>query len=169
MSVEVLHPAAGPGRSVTGQGRRRWRRPASSFGAVYLMYALLIPDTPGLAALRALIDELGLTQILIIMSRAMHTTRGFADTLVSYLHPIYQAIYGYLHSQVTTGPPLFHGPDDEHTAEKLMTDWIATIRSITRRFHLSEREVVTLAGTCHVPHLPRPVGSPHASPADDGS
>ena len=103
----------------------------SGFGAIYLLHALLMPDTPGLAAFRALIDELGIAQILINMSRAVHTTRGFVDILVACLHPMYQAVHGYLSSQLANGPQLFHGSDDEHTAAKFMADWIAAIQSIT--------------------------------------
>ena len=48
----------------------------AGFGAILVMHALLMPDTPGLAALRARIDELGMGPALINLSQQMMQPRG---------------------------------------------------------------------------------------------
>lgn len=72
----------------------------SAFGAMYLMHALLMPDTPGLAALRARIDELGITQMLMGMASGRRTTRGFVSNVIGCLHPL---VFGNLRLAVQPG------------------------------------------------------------------
>jgi hypothetical protein len=102
----------------------------AGFGAMYILHAFLMPDTPGLAALRTLIDELGIGPILVMAGRGIRGTRGFANQLVACLHPMYRAIYNLLDRQVSTGPPLLHGPGERDSAEKFMADWMQAIRII---------------------------------------
>ena len=45
-------------------------------GALYLMHALLMPDIPGLAALRAIIDAFGAGPILLQTSRGPQRRLG---------------------------------------------------------------------------------------------
>jgi hypothetical protein len=105
---------------------RRVTHELMAFGALYFMHALLMPDTPGLAALRALIHQMGIGQALMAMSLGGHRTRNFNDNLVSCLHPIYQVIHHLLSTQATTGPPLW--PSGEDAAQKYMAGWLDTIK-----------------------------------------
>jgi hypothetical protein len=103
----------------------------SGFGAMYLMHGLLMPDTPGLAALRNFIDDAGLREFVLTMSVGLMETRGFVNKLVTCMsHPVYSMISDALKAQIENGPPLLHGPDEKHTGEAFMDDWINTIRGI---------------------------------------
>jgi hypothetical protein len=109
----------------------------AGFGVLYLMHALLMPDTPALSALRALIDELGIAQLLMAMSQGAYTTSGFAHHLVACLHPWYWALHDLLTSHAANGPPLFHRPDGGHTAEQFMQDWIAALTNCATRTNVT--------------------------------
>ncbi|MET8008070.1 hypothetical protein [Nonomuraea glycinis] len=102
----------------------------SGFGAMYFMHALLMPETPGLTALRARIDKLGVGTLLMIMCTGMNRTHDAAANLISCLDPWLDAIYDHLLDQVTNGPPLLHGPDSKETADKYMESWIAAIKNL---------------------------------------
>jgi hypothetical protein len=100
------------------------------FGSLYLLHALGMPDTPGHAALRVLIDALGIGQMLLNSYRSMFTTHGFAFSVLPCLHPAYLTIHQLLTNQVANGPPLF--PDNIHAAEKFMADWMTTLKNAKR-------------------------------------
>jgi hypothetical protein len=108
-------------------------------GSLYLLHALLMPDTPGLAALRATIDDLGLGPFLLQTVRDLLTTDdtktfstdGFASTVVSCLHPFTMTIGQMLHDQMKSGPPLL--PDNVPGAEKFMADWMTTLKDTARQ------------------------------------
>jgi hypothetical protein len=61
----------------------------AGFGGLLVMHALLMPDTPGLAALRAGIDELGMGLALMGLFRQMMRPRGIAFAIASCLQPTY--------------------------------------------------------------------------------
>ena len=104
----------------------------AAIGRLYLFHALLMPDTPGLAALRATIDGLGMGPWLLQTFRNLlptdgsssFSTDGFASTVVGCLHPFTLTIHRLLTDQIESGPPLL--PDNDHDAEKFMADWMTT-------------------------------------------
>jgi hypothetical protein len=110
-------------------------------GWTYLFHALLMPDTLGLAALRATIDDLGIGPWLLQTFRNLlstdetnvFSTYGFASTVVSCLHPFTMAIGQLLHDQMASGPPLV--PDNVHDAEKFVADWMSTLTDTARQRH----------------------------------
>jgi hypothetical protein len=100
-------------------------------GSLYLFHALLMPDTPGLAALRAEIDGLGMGSWLMRTARDIQSTDGFAFTVVGCLHPVVSTIHKFLSGQIESGPPLL--PDNDHDAETFMADWMTTLKNIARQ------------------------------------
>ncbi|WP_432867360.1 hypothetical protein [Microbispora rosea] len=133
--VVMRYDPLGAVRSASIKQLRRARKVLyglSGFGAMYLMHALLMPDTPGLAALRARIDELGVGLLLMDMCTGMNRTRYAAANLVSCLEPWPGAIYELLSDQVVSGPPLIEGPDSEETGERFMEEWLAAMASLRR-------------------------------------
>jgi hypothetical protein len=111
-------------------------------GGLYLLHALLMPDTPGLAALRATIDGLGLGPWLLETFRSFRrpddtktfSTDGFAFIVVSCLHPFMWAIHKLLADQIENGPLLL--PDDVPGEEKFMADWMTTLKDTARQSRL---------------------------------
>ncbi|MEV4115452.1 hypothetical protein [Nonomuraea sp. NPDC049695] len=103
----------------------------SGVGAFYRGYALLMPDTAGLTALRARVDELGATHLVMMVTgwSVTRRTRDFAAGLAACLQPWAVWLRDELMEQIASGPPLLGGPDDADTAEKFMADWLATIKS----------------------------------------
>ncbi|MFJ2033548.1 hypothetical protein [Streptosporangium sp. NPDC087985] len=102
----------------------------SGFGAMYFMHALLMPETPGLAALRARIDELGVGPWLMGLCSGMNRTRDAAANLVSCLNPFIGTIYDLLADQAMSGPPFIDGPDSKETGEKFMEEWLGAMASL---------------------------------------
>jgi hypothetical protein len=107
-------------------------------GGLYFFHALLLPDTPGLAGLRATIDGLGLGPWLLMTFRNLAgtdgssiRTDGFAFTVVSCLHPFMSAVHTLLAAHIEGDPPLL--PDNTHDAEKFMADWMTTLKDTARR------------------------------------
>jgi hypothetical protein len=79
------------------------------------MHALLMPDTPGLAALRARVNELGMGPALINLAQQTMRPTGTAFAIVACLQPMYSALYNSLSDLVAKGPPLLHeAGEDEH-------------------------------------------------------
>lgn len=104
----------------------------SGVAAFYRGYALLMPDTAGLAALRARVDELGAGHLLMMVTGWSLTrrTRDFVAGLDACMQPWAVRLNEELMKQIMDGPPLLGGPDGALTAEKFMNDWLATIKSL---------------------------------------
>lgn len=78
-------------RAASGEQLRIARKVAfdlAGFGSFCALHAALLPDTPGLAALRQTAASWGVDQMLVSMSRSVRTTTGFASAVVSSLHPV---------------------------------------------------------------------------------
>jgi len=103
----------------------------AGFGALMLMHALLMPDTPGLVALRTRISELGMGQALMGLARQIRQPRGMANAIVACLHPMYADLYQSLSELAASGPPLLHLTDDEsHDAQHYMDTWLSAIQDL---------------------------------------
>jgi len=59
----------------------------AGFGGMLIMHALLMPDTPGFAALRTRINELGMGPMLMILARQVMQPRGVASAIATCLDP----------------------------------------------------------------------------------
>jgi hypothetical protein len=101
------------------------------FGALLLMHALLMPDTPALAALRARISELGMGPTLMNLARQVMQSRHVAFAIATCLDSTYFALYKSLSEFVIAGPPLLHqSGDDEHDPERYMANWLSSLREV---------------------------------------
>jgi hypothetical protein len=105
----------------------------AGFGAMLLMHGLLMPDTPGLAALRARITELGMRPMLMNLARQVMQPQGVASAVASCLDPAYSALYQSLSELVAAGPPLLQVGDDKHDPERFMATWLSSIRALSNR------------------------------------
>ena len=106
----------------------------AGFGGLLVMHALLMPDTPGLAALRAGINGLGMGPALIGLARQTMRPRGIAFAIAACLQPMYLALYNSLSELVAAGPPLMHAAGDgEHDPERYMATWLSSIRELSER------------------------------------
>jgi hypothetical protein len=106
----------------------------AGFGGLLVMHALLMPDTPGLAALRARINELGMGPALIDLARQVLRPRGIAFAIAACLQPMYLALYNSLSELVAAGQPLLHeAGDGEHDPERYMATWLSSIRELSKR------------------------------------
>jgi hypothetical protein len=77
----------------------------AGFGSLLLLHALLMPDTPGLAALRTRIRQLGMGQLLMGLARQVRQPRGIANAIAACLNPTYAELYRSLSELATSGPP----------------------------------------------------------------
>jgi hypothetical protein len=106
----------------------------AGLGALLLMHGLLMPDTPGLAALRTRINELGMAPVLMNMARQVRQPRGIASAIATCLDPSYLKLYESLYKFIADGPPLLHrAEDDKHDPERYMEDWISSLRKLGER------------------------------------
>lgn len=106
----------------------------AGFGAMLLMHGLLMPDTPGLSALRAKVEEIGAGPVLINLARQVTQPPGVASAIASCLDPTYSTLYQSLSDLVAAGPPLLHqAGDDEHDPEGFVETWISSIRALGSR------------------------------------
>jgi hypothetical protein len=104
----------------------------AGFGALLIMHALLMPDTPGLAALRARINELSMGPALINLAQQTMRPTGTAFAIVACLQPMYSALYNSLSDLVAKGPPLLHeAGEDEHDPQHYITTWLSSIRKLS--------------------------------------
>lgn len=104
----------------------------AGFGGTLIMYALLMPDTPGLAALRTRINELGIGPMLMNLARQVTQPRGVASAIATCLGPWFLAQYKSLSDLVDAGPPLLHiAGDDEHDPDRFFAAWFSSIRGAT--------------------------------------
>ncbi len=100
-------------RVASGEQLRIARKVAfelAGFGSFCALHAALLPDTPGLAALRQTAAYWGIDRMLISMSRLIRTTTGFASAVVSSLHPVYWTFHRVLCAQAEAGPPCSRAP-----------------------------------------------------------
>lgn len=106
----------------------------AGFGGTLMMYALLMPDTPGLAALRTRINELGMGPMLMTLARQVTQPRGVASAIATCLGPWFLAQYKSLSDLVDAGPPLLHiAGDDEHDPDRFFAAWFSSIREATEQ------------------------------------
>jgi hypothetical protein len=106
----------------------------AGFGGLLVMHALLMPDTPGLTALRAGINGFGMGPALIDLAKQVMRPRGIAFAIVACLQPMYLALYNSLSELVAAGPPLLHeAGDDKHDPERYMATWLSSIREVSDR------------------------------------
>jgi hypothetical protein len=106
----------------------------AGLGAMLLMHGLLMPDTPGLAALRARINELGAGPVLMNLARQVMHPQGVASAIATCLDPAYSALHHSLSELIAAGPPLLHqNGDDEHDPERFMQDWLSSIQALSTR------------------------------------
>jgi hypothetical protein len=119
----------------------------AGFGGLFVMHALLMPDTPGLAALRAGINGLGMGPALIDLAKQVMRPRGIAFAIAAGLQPMYSELYNSLSDLVAAGPPLLHeAGNGEHDPERYMATWLSSIRKLNERANLarsSHRERAT--------------------------
>ncbi|MFC9457428.1 hypothetical protein [Streptomyces sp. NPDC056983] len=101
------------------------------FYTMYMLHGIFMPDTPGLAALRARIDERSLGPYLDHVISVNPTPRQFAEGLVACLGPILDDLYEALLQQLEADPNLFRLPGDETAAIGFMETWIHTLREQT--------------------------------------
>ncbi|MGW4055937.1 hypothetical protein ACWENA_34455 [Streptomyces sp. NPDC004779] len=105
------------------------------FYAMYMLHGLFMPDTPGLAALRALIDRRGMGFMLHNLVSISPTPRQLAEGLVACLDPAWDELYEALMEQLATDPNLFRLPDDDIGAGGFVSAWTRTldeqIRAVT--------------------------------------
>ncbi|MFJ3106517.1 hypothetical protein [Streptomyces sp. NPDC086835] len=102
------------------------------FYGLYMLHGILLPDTPGLAALRARIDERGLGPYLDHVISVSPTPRQFVESLMACLSPILDELYEALMEQLATDPAIFRIPGDETGVVGLGETWIRTLREQTR-------------------------------------
>lgn len=104
----------------------------AGFGGMLLMHALLMPDTPGLAAMRASVNELGMGPMLMNLARQVMQPQGIASAVAACLDPAYSALFRSLSDAVAAGPPLLHpAGDDDHDPERFMKTWLSSIRALS--------------------------------------
>lgn len=105
----------------------------AGFGALLMMHALLMPDTPGLAALRVKINQLAAGPVLMNLARQVMRPQYVASAIATCLRPEYFAMYKSLSESVAAGPPLLHEAGREHNPERYMQDWISSINALSIR------------------------------------
>lgn len=101
------------------------------FYGLYMMHALFMPDTPGLAALRDLIDSWGVGPLLGYMISLNPSPRQYAESLTVCLEPLFDRLYEALMEQLEQGPYIFRTPGDETGAVGFMETWLRTLREQT--------------------------------------
>ena len=101
----------------------------AGFGGMLMMHALLMPDTPGFAALRTRINELGIGPMLMNFARQVNQPRGVASIIATCLDPWFSTQYKSLSELVSAGPPLLHmAGDDEHDPDRFFAAWLCALR-----------------------------------------
>ncbi|MEU0187069.1 hypothetical protein ABZ312_38845 [Streptomyces sp. NPDC006207] len=105
----------------------------AAVGWFLLMHALLMPDTPAQAALRATVEQMGMTSTLMGFATGHRNPRTVADHLVACLQPDLVRMHDVLLEQVVSGPSLMDrsGGQAPHDPDRFMKDWIATITALT--------------------------------------
>jgi hypothetical protein len=110
----------------------------AGIGALMLMHGLLMPDTPGLAALRAGVDELGAGPLLVNLARQVMHPAAVASAVANCLNPAYSSMYRSLSELIAADPPLLHqAGGDKHDPEAFMQTWISSIEALASRSSLT--------------------------------
>uniref|UniRef100_A0AAU3GJR2 Uncharacterized protein n=1 Tax=Streptomyces sp. NBC_01401 TaxID=2903854 RepID=A0AAU3GJR2_9ACTN len=98
------------------------------FYGLYMMHGLFMPDTPGLAAMRDLIDSWGMGPFLDHMISLAPSPRQYAESLAMCLEPLFGHLYEALMEQLAQSPDVFQIPGDETGAAGFMETWMTTLR-----------------------------------------
>jgi hypothetical protein len=105
----------------------------AGISSLLLLHALLMPGTPGLAALRTRISELGMGQVLMGLARQVRQPPGIANAIAACLHPMYAELYRSLSELAVSGPPLLHLASDEtHDPQHYMETWLSVLRGLAK-------------------------------------
>ncbi|MGW1163717.1 hypothetical protein ACWD5Q_34680 [Streptomyces sp. NPDC002513] len=102
----------------------------SGFYCMYVLYGLLLPDTPALTALRQRIDDLGMFPILDHVIAVNPSPGQFAVGLTVCLEPFFDNLYEVLMEQLMEGPDIFRIPGDETGAVGFGETWMRTLREL---------------------------------------
>jgi hypothetical protein len=103
----------------------------AGLGALLLMHGLLMPDTPGLARLRATTNQLGVGPGLINLARQVMHPSSVASAVATCLDQFYSELYHSLSEFVAAGPPMLHlAGDDEHDPERFMETWLSSLHAL---------------------------------------
>ncbi|MFF1917398.1 hypothetical protein ACFVYE_38800 [Streptomyces sp. NPDC058239] len=97
------------------------------FYAMYMMHGLFMPDTPGLAALRDLIDSWGMGPLLDRMISPHSSPRQFAESLTICLDQLFDQ-YEALMAQLVQDPYVFRIPGDATGAAGFVEAWMSALR-----------------------------------------
>jgi len=96
-------------------------------GAWYLGHALLMPDSPAQAALRAAADEEALGPMLTVLAMSARKPHTFASSLITCLDPCLADAHDRL-VPMMLDPALWHPSGD---AAHFVQQWLDTLRSLT--------------------------------------
>jgi hypothetical protein len=105
----------------------------AGIGGLYLLYGLLMPDTPALAALRGTLDAAGLGEFARQTFASMTTPRGIARTLQGCLDPTVANLATALRRLMADHAGdhgLLHRPGTAGGAEQYGRDWLAAIQAL---------------------------------------
>ncbi|MGV9362038.1 hypothetical protein, partial [Amycolatopsis sp. NPDC003731] len=127
-------------RQADGKQLRRARTVAlglAGCGGLYLFHGLLMPDSTGQAALRSLIEQLGLGTYLMHVASQMNSrinsTSGVASCIASCLDEWNSNIYDLLFDQLKHRPPLISGEDSKENGERFVSEWLDTMKQLTSK------------------------------------
>ncbi|MEV7892515.1 hypothetical protein ACWD3I_24885 [Streptomyces sp. NPDC002817] len=139
-------------------------------GGLHLMYGLLMPDTPALAALRTAIESTGLAVLLHQLVPLLINPSGVPHALAACLTPQYEHLADHVgellaeHAQHS----LLTGPGSEHpTAQAYMETWLDRLRTAPiRRANAAPHDQEAAGdelGEQDAPHGPQDGGAQHAA------
>jgi hypothetical protein len=104
----------------------------AGFGGFYVMYGLLMPDTPALAALRQGMDDTGMGEWLQLMGAAMTRPQNIFQFLAPCLGEDMAAMSAHLENLIVDqGSRLFLRPGHPDDTAQYMRDWIAAIEALS--------------------------------------
>ncbi|WAX78774.1 hypothetical protein [Streptomyces sp. KMM 9044] len=103
----------------------------AGFGGFYVMYGLLMPDTPALAALRQGMDDTGMGEWLQLMCAVMVRPQNIYQFLAPCLDEDMAALNTHLENLIVDqGARLFLRPGHPDDTAQYMRDWIAAIEAL---------------------------------------
>ncbi|MFB7293637.1 hypothetical protein [Actinacidiphila glaucinigra] len=105
----------------------------AGIGGLLMWHALGVPDTLAQQALRATVEEMGITSWLMAMAAGGLAPTTFAGNVVACLRPHLVRVHEVLIEQISSGPSLLDrsGGQAPHDPDQFMKDWIATITAQT--------------------------------------